>query len=197
MNWKTWTGEDPGLLLRRGVSLLLVLVFTLAALWGLQGVVGGRITAWEWHQNEVRLSAVMPSADAFSAIRYTDDRADDIQAAYQGSTLLGYCVQVTVNGFCGPITLLVGVTTGGQVTGVEVLEHQETLGLDGGEEEERFLTQFEGKSGTITIGGGNSVDAVTGATVTSKSVAEGVSTALSVVAHLDVEGGESDEEGDV
>ena len=197
MSWKEWAGRDPALLLRRGISLLLVLVFTLAALWGLQGLTGNRIADWEWKQNEIRLSAVMPEANAFSAIRYTDDRADDIQAAYQGSTLLGYCVQVTVDGFCGPVTVLVGVTTGGQVTGVVILEERETLGLDGSEEETAFLRQFEGKSGTITIGGSNSVDAITGATVTSEAVAEGVSTALSVVAHLDLEGGVDDEEGEV
>ena len=76
---------------------------------------------------------------------------------------------------------------------------RESLGLGDPEQEQEFLKQFIGRSGNIRVGqGGNAVDAVTGATTTSEAVAEGVSTALSVVAHLDPEGGMTDdEEGEV
>lgn len=185
--------------LRQGFSLVLVLAFTLAGLTGIYTLTNNRVITWEWEQNKVQLARVMPEADAFSAIRYEDDRPDDIQAAYQDSTLLGYCVQVTADGFSGKVRILVGITPGGEVTGVVVLEEEETMGLGDEEQERAFLDQFIGRSGTITVGRGrNSVDAVTGATTTSEAVAEGVSTALSVVAHLDLEGGGSgDEEGEV
>jgi electron transport complex protein RnfG len=104
---------------------------------------------------------------------------------------------VTTDGFGGKLQILVGVSTKGTVTGVVVLEESEPLGL--GASAQDFLAQFVGRSGTITVGRGrNAVDAVSGATTTSEAVAEGVSTALSVVAHLDLEGGgNGDEEGEV
>ena len=188
---------NPAMVLRRGVSLLIVLVFVLGSLTLLYQLTDARVVNWEWERNSARLALVMPEANAFSAIRYEDGRPDDIQAAYQDSTLLGYCVQVTVQGFNGEIRLLVGVTPEGEVTGVVVLDEQESKGL--GAEREEFLAQFSGRSGTITVNQGrNAVDAVSGATITSQAVAEGVSTALSVVAHLDLEGGMMfDEEGEV
>lgn len=187
----------PRMILQRGLSLLLVLVFTLGSLTLLHQATDARVANWEWQRNSARLAQVMPEANAFSAIRYDDERPDDIQAAYRDSTLLGYCVQVTVHGFSGEIQLLVGVSTEGEVAGVVLLDEEESKGL--GEEREAFLARFSGRSGTITVNQGrNSVDAVSGATVTSRAVAEGVSTALSVVAHLDLEGGMIfDEEGEV
>lgn len=189
--------RTPRVVLQRGLSLLLVLVLTLGSLTLLHQMTDARVANWEWERNTARMAQVMPEANAFSAIRYDDGRPDDIQAAYRDSTLLGYCVQVTVHGFNGKIQLLVGVSTEGEVTGVVLLDEKESKGL--GEEEEAFLARFNGRSGTITVNQGrNSVDAVSGATVTSQAVAEGVSTALSVVAHLDLEGGMMlDEEGEV
>lgn len=188
---------NPGMILRRGVSLLIVMVFVLGSLTLLYQMTDARVVNWEWERNSARLALVMPEANAFSAIRYDDGRPDDIQAAYRDSTLLGYCVQVTVHGFSGEIRLLVGVTPEGEVTGVALLDEQESKGL--GEEQDTFLNQFNGRSGTITVNQGrNAVNAVSGATATCEAVAEGVSTALSVVAHLDLEGGMIfDEEGEV
>lgn len=193
---REWNGRVA---LRRGFGLALVLAVTLLGLAGIYALTNNRVVTWEWEQNKVQLARVMPEADAFSAIRYEDDRPDDIQAAYRDSTLLGYCVQVTTDGFSGKVRILVGVTTGGEVTGVVVLSESEAMGLGGSDQEQAFLDQFTGRSGTITVDRGpNAVDAVSGATTTSEAVAEGVSTALSVVAHLDLEGGGSgDEEGEV
>ena len=87
------------------------------------------------------------------------------------------------NGYSGPIRLLVGVTTNGVVTGVRILEHQETPGLGDKIDEDKsdWVQQFRGRSlGDPVIGGwrirrdGGEFDQLTGATVTPRAVVQAV-----------------------
>ena len=52
-----------------------------------------------------------------------------ITAGYNDSGLVGYCVEVQANGFGGVLTAVVGVNTNGEVTGVAVTDHRETVGV--------------------------------------------------------------------
>lgn len=127
------------------------------------------------------MEAVSPGATVFSQVEFDPALVTDMHAAYKGDILLGYCVELNANGFTGPIDLLVGVSAAGKVTGVSVLRHTETPGLGANADDPNFLDQFVGRSGTIRVGRGG-VDAVSGATVTSQAVAQGVSDALEAVA---------------
>ena len=86
---------------------------------------------------------------------------------------------VSGSGFWGPIVLVVGVERNGYtLTGIEVLEQQETPGLGARIEETEFRNQFRGKRTDVPIlfaakgdkPGGNDVVAITGATLTSRFV---------------------------
>ena len=87
------------------------------------------------------------------------------------------------DGFSGPIKLLIGVDTDGVVTGVRVLEHQETPGLGDGIDETKsdWIHIFAGRSldspprerWSIRRDGG-AFDQLTGASVTSRAVVKAV-----------------------
>ena len=111
-----------------------------------------------------------------------------ITAGYNEQGLVGYCVEVQAHGFGGLLTAVVGVNTNGEVTGVAVTDHKETLDVGTKAMEESYLSQFIGKSGTIRTSGSNAVDAVSGATATSGAVTSCVNQALAIVANLDTEG---------
>lgn len=135
------------------------------------------------------MACVAPGADHFSALYSEDATIDRISAAYQGTQFVGYCVEVSPNGFGGAISLMVGINEGGSITGVTILEHSETPGLGSKAEQPEFLDQYLGLSGTISVNGsGNSISAITGATITSKAVTEGINTALQAVLNYDGEG---------
>ena len=91
-----------------------------------------------------------------------------------------------IDGYAGDITLLIGVSTDGKVTGMQVRDMSETLGL-GGEAltDWKFLVQFLNTSGEAEVG--TNVDALTGATVTSKAIARSVNSAVGFVTGADVE----------
>lgn len=106
------------------------------------------------------------------------------------NTLMGYVVEsVTSEGYGGEIVLYVGVAVDGSVGGVSILDISETPGL--GMEAPKVLTpQFAGKkveSFTYTKTGSRTeseVDAISGATITTKAVVNAVNGALQVTQNL-------------
>ena len=131
------------------------------------------------------LEHVMPNAEYRTETAYRSPNAVSISAGYSSSELVGYCVEIQTPGFGGMITMVVGVDLDGKVTGVVVTDHNETLDMGTHALEDSYLSRFVGRSGTLRLTGSNSVDVVSGATVTSKAIVTGVNQALSVVATLD------------
>lgn len=92
-------------------------------------------------------------------------------------------IQVAPKGYGGAINMVVGVSDAGEVTGVAIISMSETPGLGSKANDDSFLNQFIGKRAGVSIGkGSNNVDAITGATVTSRAVTAGVSEALDTYA---------------
>ena len=90
--------------------------------------------------------------------------------------------------------LLVGVSDQGNVTGVVVRDLEETFGLGANAlRDTAFLSQFLHTSGEAAVG--ETVDALTGATVTSKAIAKGVNAAVAFVTGADISSGATEWEG--
>jgi len=83
---------------------------------------------------------------------------------------------------------MVGIDTSGKVTGVSILSISETAGLGMNAKNESFINQYIGKSGTIGVSKNGASDteiqALTGATITSKAVTSAVNTALSLYSQI-------------
>lgn len=89
---------------------------------------------------------------------------------------LGYCLFVEVKGFKEEIVFVVGADTTGRCIGVKVLTSAETAGLGSLIIESDYLSQYIGKYKDLTLN--NDIDAVTGATISSRALLEGVNAAL-------------------
>ena len=101
----------------------------------------------------------------------------------------GYAVMVNPNGYGGIISMVVGVSEDGTVTGVDIISQSETAGLGARCTEDGFKAQFAGKKANITVAKGgngdeNSIDAISSATITSKAVTSGVNAAIDAVEWL-------------
>lgn len=96
----------------------------------------------------------------------------------------GYVVTVTDSeGYGGDIQITVGITSDGTVSGVSILSISETAGLGMRAKEPEFYTQYEGvqteKFYVSKDGGeGAPIDALSGATITSRAFTGAVNTAL-------------------
>lgn len=99
---------------------------------------------------------------------------------------LGYVINVTTHeGYGGDISLSVGIDNEGVVKGMEILDISETAGLGMKAKESGFKDQFKDKavsSFTYTKTGAASdfeIDAISGATITTKAVTNAVNAAIS------------------
>ena len=90
----------------------------------------------------------------------------------------------------GQIDMMVGIGKDGNILGISIISHTETAGLGAvaaaeNAKGEAFRDQFIGMSGSVSVTkDGGEVDAVTGATVTSRAICDGVNAALACVANL-------------
>jgi electron transport complex protein RnfG len=150
-----------------------------------------------------KMQTILPGSVNFVQEEYTGEDAN-IREVYKGET--GYVIKTVTYGYAGNITMLIGVSNDGAVTGLQVREMQETFGL-GGEAltDWEFLAQFLNTTGNVTVGtpgqtdafssaSGTTetldgeevyVDAITGATVTSKAIARSVNSAVGFVTGAD------------
>lgn len=101
--------------------------------------------------------------------------------------LIGHVVKVTTeDGYGGDITLVVGIDTNDEITGIEVLSIDETVGLGMNAKNDNFKNQYYHKSVTdfkITkIGKQNEdeIDALSGATITSSAFNNAINGALAI-----------------
>ena len=100
----------------------------------------------------------------------------------KGGSVSGYVFTTVAKGYGGDIKVMTGVDADGKVSGVEILEISETAGLGMNAKKPDFLSQYVGKSGEIFVSkdkpGENSIDALTGATISSRAVTGAVNNAL-------------------
>ena len=155
-----------------------------------------------WHLQD--LQTVLPGAESFTVEPYAGEDAN-ILSVHKAD--IGYVIETQSYGYAGNITVLVGVNQEGRVTGLVVRDQSETVGLGAKAlYDTDFLAQFLNKTGSFAVGtpGADAfsgatgeettgeetyVDAITGATVTSKAIARCVNSAIGYVTGADVESG--------
>ena len=185
-------------ILRLSLSLLIISTVAALILAVVNTLTATPIAEYAAAKRQQAMESVMPGATVFSELYAEDETIIGITGAYNGTQFKGYCVEVSPNGFGGPIRMMVGVDYGGAVTGTVILEHSETAGLGAKAKEPEFLNQYIDMSGTITVtNGSNAIDAITGATITSKAVTNGINTALEAVLNYNEEGGLPDDKDEV
>lgn len=153
------------------------------------------LTAETIAQNDVKteqkaLSEVLPEAD--STEKLPDEIAarcevDAVYVAGKGDKVIGYCIKVSESGYGGTIQSVVGVDSDGKVTGVSVISSSETAGLGANIKNESFRSQFIGKGEVSVVKAGakdNQIDALSGATISSRAMAASVNKAVKAARDL-------------
>ncbi len=120
--------------------------------------------AAEIRAHEARKEA-LPEADTFTVV-YDDDLnlPDGVSEVYKANNGAGYVFTVTGPGYGGQITAIAGIASDGTLSGAQVLDHSETVGLGARITGEEFLSQFEGQDKEMA-----DVDAISGSTISSVS----------------------------
>jgi len=177
-----------------GIILFLITGIAALILGFVNDVTAPMIKKNEEAKQSAAMTAVMPEAESFKRVESgyaKNEKVADVFGAVIGEETIGYAVIVEPNGYGGAISMVVGVTKDGVVTGVDITSQSETAGLGANCTKDEFRNQFKGKTEGITVvkngAKDNQIDAMTSATVTSKAVTEGVNLAIETV--KSIEGG--------
>lgn len=190
---------DPKYITKLTVTLLVTCVIVAGLLGLVNGVTAGPIAQINQQKTEAAMAQVVSDPSSFQAVTELPQAAVDAATA-AGGTLTelydgqgaGYVLKVVASGSQGNIEMMVGVDGDGVVTGVSIVDNSETAGIGSKVMENEplasgtgVLDQFAGKSaadGTLAVG--TNVEAITGATVSTRGVTTGVNAALAAVAAL-------------
>ena len=171
--------------LRLALTLLAITAVVAALLAGVNMITAPAIAELNAQKTQEAIELVLPGGGEEVA----DFPAVDLVAkVYQGEN--GYAVQTTPGGFDNTITMMVGIDNDGKVLGISIISHTETAGLGavaaaGTPAGEAFRGGFVGKTGSVSVTkDGGEVQAITGATITSRAVCVGVNAALECVAQM-------------
>ena len=180
------------------IALILASVLLLGLCVGLDGMAMKNAEAYHLQL----MQTVLPGAESFTVEPYSGEDAN-IRSVHKSD--IGFVVETSTYGYAGEITMLVGVSNAGKVTGLVVTQAHETIGLGGNAlTDHEFLAQFLNSAGAFEVatsgadafsgatgeaapeGETVAVDAITGATGTSKAVVRCVNSAVGFVTGADV-----------
>ena len=196
---------DPKYLIKLTVTLFLTCCVVAGLLGATNMVTKDKIAAINLEKTQEAMKAVVadPDNSTFSdALELTDEMkaaalagGGTLTEAYEvqvGGAAAGHALKIVASGSQGNIEMMVGLEAEGVVTGVSVVSHKETAGIGTKVMDNELtaagigvLNQFAGKSaadGTLNVG--SNVDAISGATVSSKGVTAGVNAAIAVAGVL-------------
>ena len=175
--------KEPGLAML--VIVLALICLLVAALLGLVNQVTAPAIAANTEKTiQDSLKVVLP-ADSYEKVEYDggDITLDTgtvvpVLAVYQAGEE-GYVVETnSPNGFGGAIDMMAGINSAGEVTGLAIITHAEAT-------DPEWQAQFAGATDIVSVTkDGGTIEAITGSTITSRAVCDGVNAARAVVEAL-------------
>lgn len=107
-------------------------------------------------------------------------------SAMKGGKVVAYVVPAESKGYGGAIKMVTAVSPDGKELGYKILSHNETPGLGDGASKPKFADQFVGKTAeqleVVKVPTDKNIQALTGATITSRAVTKGIKEAVEEVA---------------
>ncbi|KAB3535921.1 RnfABCDGE type electron transport complex subunit G [Alkaliphilus pronyensis] len=172
--------------------ILLVITSVAAFVLGVTNEMTSSIIEERLHRENVEaIKSILPIAEEFNPIEgegITDKEL--IVEVYEGikdDEVVGYTVKTNPNGYSGTVEVLVGFSVDGEIVGVKIGQHTETPGLGSKIADSAYIGQFFNKA--VDLGFSttkdvpatdNDIQAITGATVSSDAVVDGINAAGSL-----------------
>ena len=135
--------------------------------------------------NNQAMKALVKDADTFEKI----EGKDSWYRAKKNGELIAYVVPAESKGYGGKIKILVAVTTDDKIIDFTIMAHNETPGLGDNAQKDFFRARFVGKDEAKLVvvkdpTNNDNIQALTGATITSRAVTKAVKDAEHEVASV-------------
>lgn len=156
-------------------------------------------------QEESARKEVFPEAETFEEIENinsilgttdAEKLVKEVFSCLKNGEVIGRVYLVESNGYGGVISMSVGIDNSGKINGVKIISLSETPGLGSKVQEEPFISQFVGitpKQALTVVKSGSKdeeINAVSGATISSKAVVKGIQAAIDMDFKIREKGGD-------
>ncbi|HHV58845.1 MAG TPA: RnfABCDGE type electron transport complex subunit G [Clostridiaceae bacterium] len=191
-------------ILKPAISLFLICLVTAALLAVTNYVTKNIIKDRAQGEADSARKQVLAEAESFEAVENFKailgdedefSRINDVYKAIKNGSVIGHVLTITGQGYGGDMEVIVGIDMQGKITGLKIGENSETAGLGSKVTEEAFTSQFVNLNPDepLTVVKVNKskpeeIEAVSGATVSSRAVTTAVQTALNAADKLSGEG---------
>ncbi len=112
---------------------------------------------------------VLPDGKNFEEVSASG--LDNIVDAYKAGNGAGYVITGKAKGYGGDLQVMAGISSDGKITGVKLMDNNETQGIGSKTGEASYTDQYKGKDSTL-----DGVTTISGATVSSKAFESAVNT---------------------
>lgn len=191
--------------IKNTISLMLITLIAGLLLGAVYEITKEPIRKENQRAKEEAYKAVFADADAFEDVKIDEDKVakaldekgldatvnEAMKVLDKSGQQIGYVLTVTDHeGYGGDIQFAMGVQSDGTLNGISFLSISETAGLGMKAKEDAFRKQFEGKKTdqiVYTKNGAkadNEIDALSGATITTNAVTNGVNAGLYFISTL-------------
>ena len=168
------------------IAVLTAICLVVALLLSLTNLITkGKIAAMDKKASDDAMSALI-IAETYENVKL--GKNGQVYLAKSGDTAKGYIVGTSASGYGGDIKIMVAISIDKKVLGIKILSAaDETPGLGQNVTKESFYSQFVGKTENIVVvknsaeSSKNEIDAVTGATISSRAVTSAVNEAFCAV----------------
>jgi len=175
-------------ILRVGIILFVITAVSAALLAFANKVTAPVIAENDRIKTEKAMQTIFEAADSFEKVEINAEGIVEAYVAKSGADVAGACVVSEAYGYGGAVRVLTGVTSDGDVTGIDILSHSETPGLGAEATKPEFKDQYKGKTAGVSNvkadAGENEINAMSGATITSNAVTKAVNAALDTAAEI-------------
>ena len=173
-------------ILRLGAVLFIITAVTGLILGGVYTMTLEPIRSAKEKEKMAALAETLPEASDFEGMDSPLDHSiiKEVNKGSANGETVGYNITVTPKGYGGLIEMVVGIDDEGKLSDLKILSPPATPGLGAKAADPAFSDQFEQKNvdrvviTKTTPAEENEIQAISGATITSSAVANGVNTAL-------------------
>jgi len=156
-------------MMRYGFILAIICTVASGLLAGVNALTKSRIAAQAQAEEDASLEEVLPEAVRFEAEK-SGDEIIYYKAQDKEGKLIGVAFKALGKGYSSDIETMVGMLKDGTITAIKILNQNETPGLGARVTENSFTGQFNNKN----MQNLSQVQAITGATISSKAVIDSV-----------------------
>jgi electron transport complex protein RnfG len=153
--------------IKYGFTLALICVIAGASLAVVNSLTKSKILAQAQAEEAGGLKEVLPQADKFEPVKSGEDIIY-YKALDKDGKLIGVAFKASGQGYSSPVETIAGMLKDGTITAIKVISQNETPGLGARVTEPEFTSRFANKKDL------NEVEAITGATISSKAVIDSV-----------------------